>query len=102
MAAGDHRISLAQAQACTHAWQKGNPRGRHAWMLPREIIDEILAQPGCTGIRVYVGNTPDDKRLVWVGTDTKGNDLTGGAIAQECWPCPPFCPDNSQLCVPSS
>lgn len=100
MAAGDHRITLAQAQAYTHAWQKGDPRGRHAWMLPREIIDEILAQPRCTGIRIYAGNTPDDKRLVWIGTDAKGNDLTNGTIAEQCLLCPPVCASNSPLRAP--
>ncbi|MEP6591668.1 MAG: hypothetical protein ABJC19_10840 [Gemmatimonadota bacterium] len=97
MAADQHRVTLAQAQGYTHAWQKGDPRGRHAWMLPREIIDEILAQPECEGIRVYAGGSPADRRLVWVGTDAKGNDLVGGTIAEECFPCPPVCQTGSPL-----
>lgn len=97
MSADDHRITLAEAIAYTHAWQKAHPGERKAWMLPRDIIDEILKQPGCAGIRVYAGNVPDDKRLVWVGTDKEGNDLTSGPIAEECWLCPPYCATSSDL-----
>lgn len=97
MSAADHRITLAEAIAYTHSWQKAHPRERRAWMLPREIIDEILKQPGCAGIRVYAGNVPGDQRLVWVGTDAKGSDLTDGVIAEQCMPCPPFCDEASRL-----
>lgn len=101
MAADDHRITLAEAMAYTHAWQKANPGERKAWMLPREIIDEILKQPGCSGIRIYRGGPRGDERLIWVGTDKEGKDLTGGPIAEECYPCPPECDETTKLNLPN-
>jgi ABC-type dipeptide/oligopeptide/nickel transport system permease subunit len=95
MAERDHHITLAQAIAYTRAWQQEHPGERRAWMLPRGIIDEILKQPGCAGIRVYAGNVPGDQRLVWVGTDEQGNDMTSGVIGEKCEPCPPFCSSGS-------
>lgn len=100
MAEHEHHITLAEAIKSTHKWQKKHRRGRHAWMLPRAILDEILQQPGCGGIRVYAGGVKGDKRMVWIGTDTEGNDLTDGVIAEECLACPPFCSVASPLLVP--
>ena len=97
MAEPDHHLTLADAIESTHAWQKKHRGGRHAWLLPRTIIDEILKQPGCSGIRVYAGGVKGDKRLVWVGTSAEGNDLTDGVIAEECSPCPPYCAVASPL-----
>jgi hypothetical protein len=93
----DHHITLAEAIEYAHRWQRTHPGERHAWMLPRAIIDAILQQPGCAGIRIYAGNVTGDERLVWVGTDADGNDLTSGVIAEECKPCPPFCSAGSPL-----
>jgi len=95
----DHHITLAEAIEYTQRWQRTHPGERHAWMLPREIIDEILAQPECAGIRIYAGNVTGDQRLIWVGTDAAGNDLSAGVIGELCFPCPPFCADASPLTV---
>ena len=102
MAADDHRITLAEAIGYAHTWQKAHPGERKAWMLPREIIDEILKQPGCSGIRVYAGNTSEDPRLVWVGVRDGKSDLVDGVIAEECKPCPIWCDEHSPLVVPAT
>ncbi|MEO5799341.1 MAG: hypothetical protein ABIZ70_10570 [Gemmatimonadales bacterium] len=100
MSADDHRITLAEAIAYTHAWQKSNPDETRAWMLPRGIIDEILKQPLCAGIRVYAGLVRGSESLIWVGTDANGKDLVDGPIAEECYDCPPICDSTSPLLAP--
>lgn len=101
MAADDHRIPLAEAIALTHAWQKEHIDERRAWMMPREIIDEILKQAGCAGIRIYAAGSKGNETIVMVGADAAGNDLFEGVIAEQALPCPIFCPEGSPLLTPS-
>ena len=71
--------------------EKGGGQFR-AGAFARGIIDEIMAQPGCEGIRIYMAKTnTGDTTLVAVGTDIDGNDLSGGTVANTVFPCPPFC-----------
>jgi hypothetical protein len=70
-------------------------RGGH---LPRNVIDQILAQPGCEGLRFYFGTKPDGSMtMVFVGIDTREHDMTDGAIVEDYFPCPPFCDATSHL-----
>jgi hypothetical protein len=70
-------------------------RGGH---FPRAAIDEILAQPGCTGLRFYFGAKADGSpTLVFVGIDSGERDMTGGVIVEDYYPCPPFCDATSAL-----
>ncbi|GEM_PF-3535336 len=58
----------------------------------RDVIDNILGQNGCIGIRVYYGMHDDGKyTFIIVGVDAAGDDLSDGIIAQVPIPCPPFC-----------
>ena len=58
----------------------------------RSIFDKILAQPGCVGIRFYYAQKDDGTpTLVLVGVDAGGNDITGGPVGDDSFPCPPFC-----------
>ncbi len=89
-----HRIGLQKAKEMIQRHRSGggglgNLRAA-AW--GRGILDEILAQPGCAGVRIYFGRKEDGSTtLLAVGMDADGNDLTGGTIADDIWPCPPFC-----------
>ena len=70
-------------------------RGGH---FPREVIDRILAQPGCSGLRFYYGTTPDGTlTLVFVGIDADERDMADGVLATDYFPCPPFCDASSAL-----
>ena len=58
----------------------------------REVIDKILAQKNCVGIRIYFAKLDDAKpTFVVVGVDNNGDDLSEGIIAEAIIPCPPFC-----------
>lgn len=64
----------------------------------RDIIERILAQEGCMGIRVYYAlDDNDNKQMIMVGANADENDLYEGIIAEVSSPCPPFCPSNSPL-----
>ncbi len=92
----DHHISLADAVALV---RRRNPTADEprAWMFSRSIIDEILTQEKCAGMRIYRAGNGADSTVVLVGTDPDGNDLSEGVLAEHAWPCPPMCPDASPL-----
>ena len=70
-------------------------RGGH---FPREVIDQLLAQPGCAGVRFYFGTKTDGSlAVVMVGMDANEKDMTAGIIIEDHYPCPPFCDATSSL-----
>lgn len=95
----DHRISLAEAAKLTKAYRNaGAPEAIKSHFVNRGIIDEILAQKGCAGLRLYHAKHPDGSpTLVIVGADAQGTDFHEGTIAQQIVPCPPNCPPSNPL-----
>ena len=70
-------------------------RGGH---FPRSVFDDLLAQPGCAGVRFYFGAKSDGSlAMVLVGIDTDEQDMSDGLIAEDFYPCPPFCDATSAL-----
>jgi hypothetical protein len=58
----------------------------------KDIVDKILAQPGCVGVRMYYGKHTNGKPdVIIVGVDIKGNDMLSGVLALPTLPCPPIC-----------
>jgi hypothetical protein len=58
-------------------FQDANPEEVPANYIGRNIIESILAQPGCAGIRFYNAiNEVGRKTLVYVGVDNDGNIIT--------------------------
>jgi hypothetical protein len=67
-------------------------------LFARSIFDKILSQPGCIGVRYYYAKKDDGTpTLVLVGVDAGGNDLPGGILGEDSFPCPPFCGAPGQL-----
>jgi hypothetical protein len=88
----DHRITLQEGVAMVRRYRERHPEAIHASMFDRAIFDKILAQPGCAGVRMYYAEGADGvQTLVLVGVDVQGNDLSGGDIGDDHFPCPPFC-----------
>ncbi len=57
-------------------YQVANPTDVKAYYIGRNIIDQILAQPGCVGIKFYNAyNEAGQKTLVYVGVDEAGKSL---------------------------
>lgn len=91
-----HVISLEEAKEFLRRRPSAiTERGGH---FPRDVIDQILAQKGCVGIRFYFGTKPDGSlALVGVGIDENERDMTDGVMIEDHFPCPPFCDATSSL-----
>ena len=91
-----HIITHEEAQGFLRRRPPGlTERGGH---FPREVIEQILSQNGCAGIRFYFGTKPDGTlALVLVGVDENEKDMTAGVLVEDHYPCPPFCDATSTL-----
>ena len=87
-----------------------NPDDVMAHFLGRNVIEKILAQPGCVGIRTFHGlNELGIKQLILVGVDVNGNNIlevdtinhngqktkVKGVITSGGKICPPYCGDTT-------
>lgn len=99
-------ISLEKATKWTKRYRKSKDYEEDpvkAHFFGCDIIEKILAEPGCKGIRIYYGlNEKKEKQLLLVGCNDKGNNILkaeiagkdGGdaIIADESVRCPNMCP----------
>ena len=91
-------IPLDKASAWTANYRKRKANEVKAHYFGKDIINKILGQNGCVGIRMYYAlNDGGEKQLVLVGVDAEENDLFRGVIADLSFACPPSCPDRSPL-----
>lgn len=78
------QISHESANEMMHTWQTANPNENPAYYLGRNIIEKILAQPGCVGMRFYYGiNAEGQKTLVYMGIDANGQDIVKHTVVSE-------------------
>jgi hypothetical protein len=74
-------------------------------VIPKSVIEDILKQPNCEGIRVYNAFNEidaDGKKgytMIALGTDASGeNQLPAMSTSYSIWDdnqtCPPNCPSN--------
>jgi hypothetical protein len=76
VAAVGEEIGLELGTKFIKDYQIANPRDAQYYVIGRNIIDEILAQPGCVGIRFYNAyNEIGEKTLVYVGLDELGKAI---------------------------
>lgn len=80
--------------------------GIRARFFGLNIIDEILSQHECVGIRIYYAcNDEGEKQLLLVGAREDGSNIwpddteqttvqAAGLIVDASSPCPPYCPSN--------
>src|SRR5690554_3343976 len=92
-------ITLDEAIAYTHSFQTRSPEAFKSFFVDIEMINLILNQEGCTGIRIYNGIEPvtNKENRVLVGVDVNGEDMSSGIIVEELSPCPQHCPKASLL-----
>jgi hypothetical protein len=97
-------ISLAEASVKTQQFQSIYSGNTKALSFPKNELLELLAQPNCTGVRIYFGLNdparPKDLTVVIVGVRDNGSgdflqavDLAapGNKIKNSGNPCPPNC-----------
>lgn len=76
VAAIGEEIGLELGTQMVKGYQEANPSDVHSYLIGREIIDQILAQPGCVGIKFFNAyNENGEKTLVYVGVDKNANNL---------------------------
>lgn len=76
MAAIGEEIGYELGAQMVKDYQVANPSDVHWYAVGRNIIDQILAQPGCAGIKFYNAyNELGEKTLVYVGVDSLGAAL---------------------------
>jgi len=84
-----------EAAAWTQNYRNANPEGIKAHFFGRKILEDILKQGNCVGIRMYYAlDASGVQQLVIVGADANENDLHTGIVAERSKPCPTSC-DNS-------
>ncbi|AWA30449.1 hypothetical protein HYN48_10325 [Flavobacterium magnum] len=93
------QITLETALALTGNFRAKYPEAVQGYLISAENIKMILAQEGCTGIRIYNGYDEETGQItpVIVGTNS-GNDMCSGVILDKALPCPNYCDSSSALC----
>jgi hypothetical protein len=95
-----HEITVEQAREQVRRWQDGKTARAGdpvCELFSRNVLDKILAQPGCAGLRIYHGrNDKGQHTVVLVGAAADGSNLTD-VIAEQGVPCPPVCPVAGHL-----
>ncbi len=77
-------ISHELAGDMIKTYQQTYPDAFTSVMIGRNIIDQILAQPGCVGMRFYSAlNEQGQKTLVYVGVDASGKDIVKKVVVAE-------------------
>ncbi|MER2998436.1 hypothetical protein [Pontibacter populi] len=95
-------IELEQAAAWTANYRKeaiADPNGMvtKAHFYGREILQKLLDQEGCMGIRMYYArDEKGQKQLVLVGADAEGNDMED-IVVDNSKICPPDCDEGGNL-----
>lgn len=90
-------ITLKAGAAMTADYRRNNPGVIKARFFGKDILNDILDQTGCMGIRMYYGeNENGEPELVLVGADTDENDIIG-IVADMSVPCPTSCGSANSL-----
>ena len=69
-------IGLSAGKQMVKAFREANPDATAGYYIGRNILNEILAQPGCVGINFRKGlNEINQEHLVYTGVDAEGKDI---------------------------
>jgi hypothetical protein len=92
-------ITLAEGSEMTANYRATINMGEtigHA--VGKNLVNAILAQSGCMGIRMYKAlNKKGEDQLVLVGVDSNGDDITNGIIVDQSLLCPVVCSKSNSL-----
>lgn len=69
-------IGLAEGIKLVNAFVNANPEATKGYYIGRNVIDQILSQPGCVGINFRKCLTEmNEEHLVYTGVDADGKDI---------------------------
>ena len=90
-------ITLAEGAELTARHRMKYPNATKGVAYGSELIQQLLDNPGCVGVRMYFAQESDGSQtLVVVGVDETGNDLLS-LILDSGIRCPPTCGDSNAL-----
>ena len=91
-------ITLAEGSVMTAEFRKDYPNATKAVYYTADVYEDLLAQTGCVGIRIYNAINEDGKLTnVLVGVDRDGNDLYTGKVYDNGLPTPPATVQSNPL-----
>jgi hypothetical protein len=77
-------ISQDMAADFIRTYKEAYPNDILAFYMGKTILEKILAQPDCAGIRFYNGiNEKGQKTLVYIGIDAEGKDIIKRTVVHE-------------------
>ena len=85
-------IGLSEGRKLVKSFKQTNPDATTGYYIGRNILDQVLAQPGCVGINFRKCLTEtNQEHLVYTGVDANGKDIleftvvtnTGELVKQE-------------------
>ena len=68
-------IGLAEGVKLVNNFVEANPDATPGYYIGRNIIDQILSQPGCVGINFRKCLSEGEEHLVYTGVDADGKDI---------------------------
>lgn len=68
-------IGLEEGVELVQAFKQANPEAVQGYFIGRNILDEILSQPGAAGIRFRKCLYEGKESLVYTGVDAQGEDI---------------------------
>ncbi len=87
----DQTITLDAAKVLTKAYRDTNPGAVLGGYFGQKILNDILSQPNCVGVRMYFGIGADGKPSpVLAGVYANGNDIVDGVLGDRSLLCPPY------------
>lgn len=90
-------ISLAEGAELTARYRMKYPNGTKGVAYGNELIQQLLDNPGCVGVRMYFAQEADGSQtVVLVGVDETGNDLLN-LVVENGYKCPNICGDSNAL-----
>ncbi|PHR28253.1 MAG: hypothetical protein COA38_12450 [Fluviicola sp.] len=91
-------ISLPQGAALTKEYRLRNPTAIKGHFFGKEILNQILEQEGCMGIRMYYALDPEtgERELVLAGANEEEDDMLD-LVADLSSPCPTRCSSANTL-----
>jgi hypothetical protein len=95
----DQQISLSTAAEMTKRYRDSVAAGTVlGHYIAKGILESILAQGGCVGIRAYRAiDENGSPTLVVTGVDANEDDLYNGTLADKTFSCPPRCGVDNPL-----
>jgi hypothetical protein len=73
-------IGLAEGKELVQNFRDANPDATPGYYIGRDILDQILNQPGCVGINFKKCLSENEEHLVYTGVDAEGKDILSYSV----------------------